>query len=204
LVISLFALAFATQLIFYTIPTQLPFHLARITGTGAATAGFVMAWMVAVQSGASLTYRFTAQLGNKANALFSFSFMAIGLVVLALAGSLSLAVIALSITAVGTGLIMPNLNAWVASAIPGEGRARAFGGLTSAMFAGQFVSPLLAQPLISDANTTPVYLGAAGLAALTAIILLLRSFTPRRSHTDLTKTHTNDQSIVYHKAGTHS
>jgi MFS family permease len=183
LVISLFALAFAAQIIFYTIPTQLPFHLATVTGSGAATAGFVMAWMVAVQSGASVTYRFTAKWGNAAHALISFSLMGTGLVVLALAGSLPPAVIGLSITALGTGLMMPNLNAWIALAVPGEGKAKAFGGLTSAMFAGQFVSPLLAQPLISNDSIAPVYLAAAGLAAAVAVILLLQSFASKsRTH----------------------
>ncbi len=192
-VISLFALAFAAQIIFYTLPTQLPFHLAAVTGSGATTAGFVLAWMVAVQSGASLAYRFTARLGNTTNALISFSFMGVGLVVLAIAGSLPPVVIALSITALGTGLIMPNLNAWVAATMPGEGKARAFGGLTSAMFAGQFVSPLLAQPLISNDNIAPAYLGAAGLAALVALILLLQSVAHRRTHRPSAETRTNDQ-----------
>lgn len=183
-VVSLFALAFAAQVIFYTIPTQLPFHLRTATGSGAATAGFVMAWMVAVQSGASLTYRFTAAWGNATNALISFSLMGAGLVVLALASTLPPAVIGLSITALGTGLIMPNLNAWITLTVPGENKAKTFGGLTSAMFAGQFVSPLLSQPLISNNNITPVYLGAAGLAALVALILLLQSFaSTHRTHT---------------------
>jgi MFS family permease len=183
LVISLFALAFVSQIIFYTIPTQLPFHLATVTGSGAATAGFVMAWMVAVQSGASVTYRYTAKWGSAAHALISFSLMGTGLVVLALAGSLPPAVIGLSITALGTGLIMPNLNAWIALAVPGEGKAKAFGGLTSAMFAGQFVSPLLAQPLIINNSIAPVYLAAAGLAAAVAVILLLQSFASKsRTH----------------------
>lgn len=177
-VIALFGLAFASQVIFYTIPTQLPFHLQNIAGSGAVIAGFIIAWMVAVQSGASLTYRFVAPIGNRLTALISFTLIGAGLIILGMANTLPVSILGLTITALGTGLVMPNLNSWVASTARGKGKAQAFGGLTSAMFAGQFLSPALAQPLIIEGNVSFVYIAAGILSAVIASCLLLRIGQP--------------------------
>ena len=194
-VIALFGLAFASQVIFYSIPTQLPFHLQNITGSGAVITGFVLAGMVAVQSGASLSYRFIAPIGPRPTALLSFALIGAGLLILGTAATLSLAILGLTIAALGTGLVMPNLNSWVASTARGQGKSNAFGGLTSAMFAGQFISPVLAQPLITKGNVSRVYIAAAILSAIIVgcLLFLTRdSSTPPHLSRNIPPTSTPD------------
>jgi hypothetical protein len=49
----------------------------------------------------------------------------------------------------GFGLLMPNLNVWLSSVTPEAMRGRAFGGLTTCLFLGQFASPFASQPIAS-------------------------------------------------------
>ena len=78
---------------------------------------------------------------------------------------------------------MPNLNSWIVSLVPPGARAKWIGALVSAMFLGQFFSPILARPLITDESVQQVFGAVSALAGITAIALLLtfliRSITTR-------------------------
>ena len=78
----------------------------------------------------------------------------------------------------GTGLLLPNLNTWLAAAVPESVRGRALGGLTSAYFFEQFLSPVVTRPIadVVGLATTFRWIGVAmaggalafGLAAVVA------------------------------------
>ena len=52
-----------------------------------------------------------------------------------------------AVAGVGLGLLMPAINIWVTSLAPEIFRGRAFGLLTTFLFFGQFISPVVAQPV---------------------------------------------------------
>ncbi|MCP4361027.1 MAG: NmrA family NAD(P)-binding protein [Chloroflexi bacterium] len=83
----------------------------------------------------------------------------------------------------GIGLFPPNNSVWLASVTPSLLRGRAVGGMTSALFLGQFFSPIITQPLIQQigiANTFATA-GAASIlvAALFAATVMKRSKKPK-------------------------
>jgi hypothetical protein len=47
----------------------------------------------------------------------------------------------------GLGLLVPNMNLCLVSITPSALRGRVLGGWTTCLFLGQFLSPLLSQPL---------------------------------------------------------
>ncbi len=55
---------------------------------------------------------------------------------------------------------------WLAAIVPATVRGRAIGGLTTAIFLGQFLSPVVAQPAV-------MWLGLGGAIALAGLIALL-------------------------------
>lgn len=163
--------ATVSQIVFYTIPTQLPFHVAQLVDAGPTLTGCLIAFMVLVQSCSSLSYRRLAALGHVAIAAGSATFMAAGMTVLALAGGLGAVLAGLTVTALGVGLIMPNLNHWVTARASVQQRGRLVGVLVSATFLGQFLSPVLLSAWGTQTDLSGLYLGAAVIALAMAVAL---------------------------------
>ena len=51
---------------------------------------------------------------------------------------------------VGIGTAFPNLYVWLANSAPLAVRGRALGGMNTALFLGQFLSPLISQPIVAS------------------------------------------------------
>ena len=67
-------------------------------------------------------------------------------------------VLSLIISGLGIGLLMPTANLWVMLLAPAHLRGRLIGNLTTAMFLGQFFSPILIQPLINSFTISKSFL----------------------------------------------
>lgn len=152
-------LAFLFQTAFYVTPTRLPFHLEALGTTSPMVVGALMAALVCVSAPVSLMYgRIRQRLS--AMTIFGLSFVLIGAGFLAhahasdwhgvLMGSL--------IAGLGMGISMPNYTTWFMARVPASMRGRASGLLTTALFLGQFASPLVSAPLVA-------WLGLAGTFA---------------------------------------
>jgi MFS family permease len=102
---------------------------------------------------------------------FSFSWMAIGFVIIALAPSWPGVWVGAAVVGAGWGWTMPNLNVWLLAGVAPAGRGRALGWLMSSVFVGQFAAPLAAQPLIASRGIDAVFWAAAGTLALAAVAL---------------------------------
>lgn len=160
-----------TQIVFFTIPTQLPFHLAELVDAGPTVTGSVIAFMVLVQSCSSLSYRRLVPLGHVTVAAGSATFMAAGMTTIALAGGLGAVLVGLAVSALGVGLVMPNLNHWLTLRASVQQRTRLVGVLVSATFLGQFLSPVVLGPLATSTDLSRLYLAAAALALTMALVL---------------------------------
>lgn len=64
---------------------------------------------------------------------------------------------------------MPNMTVWLSAAVPDTVRGRALGGLSTAMFLGQFLSPIATQPLTKVWGLGAVYAFTGGFLAIVAI-----------------------------------
>ena len=85
----------------------------------------------------------------------------------------------LVIAGIGGGIAMPNYGAWLLARTTPAARGRAMGGLVAAIFMGQFLSPLLAQPVILAAGLPMLFVTAGILAlALAALYTLERPAAP--------------------------
>ena len=80
------------------------------------------------------------------------------------------------------GLLMPNSSVWLMDLAPVEMRGRVMGGMTTAVFLGQFISPLVTQPMVTrvGAERSFILLGTMLIIA-TAVTLLSTSLFKRWS-----------------------
>lgn len=177
--LGLYAVMFLGIVVFYTVPTQAPFWLAEVGGAGPAVAGALIAAVNLVMTVVGLNFRrLRARWAFPVLVTAMFVAFALGLVVLGLASGLATAALGMVVVGVGIGLQNPAVNGWVVASVAPGARTKALGLLTSALFLGQFASPLLAQPVIDAAGLgrTFVFAGvlAAGIAGVLAAVHLLR------------------------------
>lgn len=180
-VAALYLAAAFNSVIFYLIPTQLPFHLHSLGVNAPSLIGVTIGVFTLSSAIASLVYGKVRQriplLGMFA---LGFSLMAAGYYVVASAASHSVVLAGLVITGVGMSGIMPSLMAGAMSIAPPSSRGRIAGGLTASIFLGQFLSPLVSQSWIEwfSYQTTFRDMGTALLAA--ALIAIMGAMLSKR------------------------
>lgn len=173
LLVLVFGTALLTQIIFYLIPVQLPFYLKDLENASATQSGLAIAFATLFSSMASLSYgKVKQKLGFVSILALTFGLLGVGYSIIGLAGSYGVVLLGLAMAGLGLGLLMPNMNVWVASSVPDAVRGRALGGLTTFFFLGQFLSPLFSQPLSQQFGFGKTYLLSGLLLLLLGVVLV--------------------------------
>ncbi len=177
-VAAIYGLALCGMILFYLIPVQMPFFLRRLTEATGTEVGLTISVSTITGSLTSLLYR-------RIREFFSFptisgilfTLIGCGYLLLSLAENMVEIALCLVIAGLGLGLLLPNLTVWLTERSPEHRRGRLIGGLTTALFLGQFLSPILAQPVIAQngyGGTWGIYATGGTLAlgvGLTALLV---------------------------------
>ncbi|HEY9767776.1 MAG TPA: MFS transporter [Coleofasciculaceae cyanobacterium] len=167
----IYGVALFYMVAFYLIPVQLPFYLKNLSNASASASGLAIAAFTLASSIASLRYGSIKQrLGFVSIVVAAFAIAAMGYVIIGFAGSYNLVLLGLIVAGLGFGLLMPNLNVWLASIIPDSLRGRALGGLTTFFFLGQFLSPVVSQPVTNSVGLDNTYI-FTGVALLVVALI---------------------------------
>ena len=171
----LIALVYVTALLgsslFYLVPTQLPFHLADIGLDAPSSTGLAMAAITLFSAAAAMFYaRTLTRMGILSVFALAFGSLAVGFMLIALAQSAGLLLVGTVFTGIGMGMMMPSLSVSLLAVAPPCLRGRLAGGLTTSIFVGQFLSPLVSQPLSQSVGLSGTFAAAAGLLTLMALI----------------------------------
>ncbi|MBR7741844.1 MFS transporter [Phycicoccus sp. BSK3Z-2] len=169
-VLGILVVAGVGTLVFFMAPTQLPFLLAD-RGASATLIGIVVAASTASSAVAAALFpqvrRHLDQVGVTA---VSLVLLGLGWVVVGMTSFTAVLFIGVLVGGLGVGLVVPTLNLWIVDLVPAERRGRALGGLVSAIFLGQFLSPLVLAPLVSRIGVADAF---AVSGALTVVVVLL-------------------------------
>ncbi|MCJ8148394.1 MFS transporter [Shinella sedimenti] len=164
----LFAAAIINMIAFYMIPTQLPFYLAHLGFAAPSLAGTAIGAGQLVGVVSALAFApVRRRLGIMG--VFGLGFVSAGLSFLLLSYAQSYAgvLLAMAVSGVCMGTIMPNFAAAAMVLAPPALRGRISGLLVASIFAGQFLSPVVSQPLISASGFEAAY------AVVGAIVLVI-------------------------------
>jgi MFS family permease len=146
-VILIYLAGFFGMMMFYAIPTQVPFYLENSLEVSPTVSGLAIASTTLAAATISYHYpKLRRRLSFPLIYTYAFSVMSLGFLSLGFADSIGLVVPALFVCGLGAGVTIPNANLWLISITPERWRGRLMGGLTSAIFVGQFVSPLALTP----------------------------------------------------------
>jgi MFS family permease len=174
-VILTYGIAIVTQIVFYLIPTQLPFHLKALVNANASRSGMAIALTTLFSAISSLQYqKVKTRLTFISVYGIAFASMAVGYSLIFLAQGWAIVLPGLAIVGAGLGLLIPNMNFCLTSIAPNALRGRVLGGLTTSFFLGQFLSPLVSQPLSLKVGLQTTY-GLAGLVMMGLTIAALVS-----------------------------
>ncbi|HUG61179.1 MAG TPA: MFS transporter [Methylomirabilota bacterium] len=172
---GLYFTAFLGMVLFYVLPVQLPFFLREIGTSSPWIAGAALAVNTAISAVASLNFRrVRAYIGPRRILALAFGLIGGGFLVLAAADSLAVTIVGLCFMGPGLGLMFPSISTWLMANTPARVRARATGGMTTAVFLGQFISPVLAQPIAERVGLSGMFgAGAAVSLAFSAVLVVL-------------------------------
>lgn len=157
------------MIIFYFIPLQIPFYLKEMIGAGPTASGIAIAASTLFGMVTSLSFgRIHKRMGHVSILGLNFALMAAGYLVIGLADDYMIVLAGLAICGLGMGLMFPNMNVWLTSEVPASMRGRAVGGLTTAVFLGQFLSPVGSQLIDLE-----LLFSSAGAVLLASAILVI-------------------------------
>ncbi|MFM2431688.1 MAG: hypothetical protein RLZZ511_2901 [Cyanobacteriota bacterium] len=163
----IYGLTTLSQIAFYLIPVQLPFFLEGLVKAAPTQSGMAIAFCTLFSAAASLTYgKFKQRMEFVAFLPIIFGLMGIGYLLIGQSSNWAQALVGLAIAGMGLGILMPNMTVWLSSIVADSGRGKALGLLSTAMFLGQFLSPIVTQPLTKSA-------GLGGTYTYTGILLTL-------------------------------
>lgn len=172
LLFFIYALAFVGMLVFYMIPVQLPFYLDSMSSISSTRVGMAIGIMTLVGALTSMQFKkIKARLSHTHIYAVFAALMGIGYLGLALANSYTIVIVAMVVSGLGFGLLMPNVNVWTVSLVSPSIRGKAVGGLATFFLLGQFVSPLLVEPLVRTIGIGLSFASAGCVLLVLAAIL---------------------------------
>ena len=172
------------MIVFYIGPTQIPFLLQNVIGLAPSLTGYVVALFTLSSALTSLQYaNVRRRLDERAVTVLGFALLGLGWFVFGLTQSLWVILCGMVVSGIGGGLLGPNFAAWLAGLAPAHARGRVLSGLSTSLFLGQFLSPILAQPFVSTVGLDGVFkiMGGLSLTVALAFWFLNRSARGSRS-----------------------
>ncbi|MCG8393106.1 MAG: MFS transporter [Pseudomonadales bacterium] len=172
---GLLFLAMAMMLLFYVVPTQTPFLLAQSHAADAATTGMALAMVNLGGFIAGMAFGWLGQRLTLPRILaLGFTLSGCGLLLQGSADSLALVMPGIMAMGMGMGMMAPALASALLANAPVAVRGRLSGAFTSALFLGQFLSPLASQPLVERHDYHQAYmLGGSGVLVVTAVLFVM-------------------------------
>ena len=180
LILLIYFVVFFGFAVFYLVPTQLPFLLKSISDVSNAQVGLSIAINSLVAATVASQYaRLRRNLSPVSIIALMFGLWGVGYWLVALSQSFWQVLAALSISGLGFGMLMPNLNVWMARLAPVRWRGRLMSGMTMSVFVGQFLSPVLSQPLVRATGLKATFGIAASAAWCLGALFLIWAISRR-------------------------
>lgn len=171
----IYAIALIGNVVFFLVPVEIPFYVTKVLNAGSVLTGIAVATTALFAALISTQYtRIRDRLDIVPIVAIMFAIMGIGFGIVSFGYSVWMILLGLAVTGVGVGLLVPNMNAWIAIDVPEDVRGRAFGGLTSALFLGQFLSPLISSPVSAWLSLRLAFrVGGVALVGLSLVFSVL-------------------------------
>ncbi|HLG89602.1 MAG TPA: MFS transporter [Alphaproteobacteria bacterium] len=177
---GLYVLIVLIAIVMYMVTMQGPFLLKEDGITSQSSTSMIISMTtVGSMAGAYLFGLINPKLGFRGVLALTWASLGVGSVGFALTNGVSTLAIFAGLTGIGAGLMQPLTQSAVLNAVPSAAHARAIGLAVGCIFLGQFLHPLVLQPLREAVGFQDafIWMGAAALIAV-AITMLWRLRSP--------------------------
>lgn len=175
--------AFFAMVLFYMLPTQLPYLVIETLHGEPSTIGVVIATAMIFNALTARQYaRLKARFSYQQIYIITFIFFGTGLFIISQATSILQLFYSTAFIGIGFGLILVNTNSWFLAKVPAHKRGKASGILASSFFLGQFSSPLLLQPIVKLYEIQGLFLVVSGVAMLISLTLFIQNRICKRQN----------------------
>ncbi|MGA9525358.1 MAG: MFS transporter [Myxococcaceae bacterium] len=163
------------QVVFFLSPVLVPFLLRDLGALQATRSGVAVALLGLLYAAGALCAE-PASSRVRTDQLFfaAFSLLGVGYLWIAVQRSWVGVLPGMAFAGFGLGLLVPNVLAQVAERAPEAVRGRAMGSITTAIFLGQFLAPILFAPVTSGWGNAASFGVAGGVSLLAGAVILLR------------------------------
>lgn len=184
-VVIVWLVGFVGQAAFFTIPTQLPFLLTEM-GSTPPVIGIAIATSTLFSAAAAMLYhRIRAQLSYLAIFGLAALVLAPSFLMISQAQSIVAVIVALGLGGAGFGLLLPNMAVWIVEGVAESARGRVIGIMMTAIFLGQFTSPLLAEPFVATVGVQRMFLFVAAFLLGASLLFIASAIVQRRYRAQL-------------------
>ena len=157
--LGVYFLAFFYMIIFFILPTQIPFLLIDHFGASGKMAGSIIGIAFFSNAIGAITF---SKLKKKFNFstiyIIGLTIVALGFSCIGLVNNIYYFYFVTPILGFGGGIMMTNVAAWMLSKTTFEKRVKSSGYLTSFLFMGQFASPIIFHPVVSKLGVQNFFL----------------------------------------------
>jgi len=167
----IYFLAFILMLVFYILPTQIPFLIVNVFHASGTLTGEIIAIAFIFNAAGALAFaKLKKRFRFSQIYIIGMSILALGFFLIGFVSNVHLFFLTSPIVGFGGGVLMANMTAWMLSVAHHTKRVKSSGYLTSALFFGQFFSPLFTHPFVK-------YFGVQHFFIASGIFLLLSLLT---------------------------
>ncbi|MBP1910125.1 MFS transporter [Methanolobus bombayensis] len=162
----IYVATFTLMVLFFSVPTKLPFVLDERGITSALLIGVLISIPGLLGTvGALGQVKVSGYLTEMKTNLFFFIMLGVGVFILSIAPDMISLIGGLIITGIAFGIINATNLSWLGRIAPEESRGKIFSGFTTVLFLGQLVSPIIIQPILKTGTLYDAYafLGIGGI-----------------------------------------
>jgi MFS family permease len=169
----IYVLAFILMLVFYILPTQMPFLMINVFHASGTLTGAIIATAFIFNAAGALTF-VKLKKHFKFNQIYltGMGIIALGFILIGFVNNVYLFFLTSPILGFGGGILMANISTWMLHVAHHTKRVKSSGYLTSALFFGQFCSPIVTHPFVEYFGIKDFFI-ASGITLTVVLFVFL-------------------------------
>jgi ACDE family multidrug resistance protein len=174
LLFIIYSIIFIGSVLLYAIVVFLPNLLEQFGITNTFYIGMFISITALAGGVTALMYgRIRARLSYKAIVLIALALWVAGFTAISQVSSSWLIGLSIVLFGIGSGMVMPAVPVWAGELVPASFRGRITSYIATFSYTGQFLSPIILNPVASSLGLNSVFLVAGGLSALLFVLFLV-------------------------------